>query len=226
VPIDVLWFRIGREGVDDEQSLGYVGQGALVMLDRKEYWQCAYIIEKGAFERIQAAGLPAFRESIAELAHLPAQAVAEVDSWDKVKMLSVSVDHARAWAKEGVALIGDAAHAMSPIGGVGINYAVQDAVAAANMLIPALKEQKVSLKTLQAIQERRERPTLRMQRLQVFIQNRLLSPVVRRHGKPKLFLAFLLLKWFPPLRRIPARVIGIGFLPEHVSPEAIPGLAR
>ncbi len=126
VPIDVLWFRIGRGDADDKQSLGYLEKGhALIMLDRRDYWQCAFVIEKGGFDTIKAQGLDQFRNSVATLAHMPENAVAEVDSWDKVKLLSVGVDHVRQWAKEGVLLIGDSAHAMSPIGGVGINYAIQ-----------------------------------------------------------------------------------------------------
>jgi 2-polyprenyl-6-methoxyphenol hydroxylase-like FAD-dependent oxidoreductase len=218
VPIDVLWFRIQRSGADDKQSLGYLDTGgALIMLDRREYWQCAFIIEKGGFGAIQAAGLPAFRASVSRLAKLPEAALSEVDSWDKVKLLSVTVDHAKRWAKDGMLLIGDAAHAMSPIGGVGINYAVQDAIAAANILVPALRAGTPSSDLLAQVQRRRAKPTLRMQRLQVFIQDRILFPAL--HGEhigtgPWLF---RLLRLFPILQRIPARIIGMGFLPEHVA---------
>jgi 2-polyprenyl-6-methoxyphenol hydroxylase-like FAD-dependent oxidoreductase len=151
------------------------------------------------------------------LAHLGPEALAELDSWDKVKFLSVSVDHARAWAREGVALIGDAAHAMSPIGGVGINYAIQDAVAAARILIPALKEGAPALETLKKIQERRDRPTRRMQMVQVYLQNRVISPMLRQQGPLRVPFFIRLFIWLPFLRRIPARIIGIGFGPEHVS---------
>jgi 2-polyprenyl-6-methoxyphenol hydroxylase-like FAD-dependent oxidoreductase len=218
VPIDVLWFRITRTDADDKESLGSLAPGgALVMLDRREYWQCAFVIGKGGFERIKAEGLPAFRSRIAKLAHLPESAVAEVDSWDKVKLLSVSVDHVQGWAKEGVVLVGDAAHAMSPIGGVGINYAIQDAVAAANILAPAFKEGIPALATLARIEARRRSPTLRMQRLQVFLQDRIFAPVLAAKGQIR-GLGFLrLFDWFPFLRRIPAHVIGIGFLPEYVD---------
>jgi 2-polyprenyl-6-methoxyphenol hydroxylase-like FAD-dependent oxidoreductase len=217
-PIDVLWFRIGRSGVDDKQSLGYLDRGAaMVMLDRHDYWQCAYLIEKGRYEEVKAKGLEAFRESVMALAHLGPEALAELDSWDKVKFLSVSVDHARAWAREGVALIGDAAHAMSPIGGVGINYAIQDAVAAARILIPALKEGAPALETLKKIQERRDRPTRRMQMVQVYLQNRVISPMLRQQGPLRVPFFIRLFIWLPFLRRIPARIIGIGFGPEHVS---------
>jgi 2-polyprenyl-6-methoxyphenol hydroxylase-like FAD-dependent oxidoreductase len=221
VPIDVLWFRIGKSGEDDEQSLGYLSScGALVMLDRRDYWQCACIIEKDGFDRVKAAGLPAFRDSIARAAHLSGQAVAEVDTWDKVKLLSVTVDHALTWAKDGIVLIGDAAHAMSPIGGVGINYAIQDAVAAANLLVPALRKGRPDLATLSRVQARRQRPVLKMQRIQVYMHDHLLFPFITgaRTRAPWFVRLFL---WFPILRRIPAKVIGIGFLPEHVDMELL-----
>jgi 2-polyprenyl-6-methoxyphenol hydroxylase-like FAD-dependent oxidoreductase len=217
VPIDVLWFRIQRSSADDKQSLGYLDTGgALVMLDRREYWQCALIIEKDGFEKVKAAGLPAFRASVSRLAKLPESALSEVDSWDKVKLLSVTVDHAKRWAKDGMLLIGDAAHAMSPIGGVGINYAIQDAIAAANALVPALRAGMPSLAVLEQIQQRRAKPTRRMQRLQVFIQDRILFPALRGEDIGTGPWPFHLLRLFPVLQRIPARIIGMGFLPEHV----------
>jgi 2-polyprenyl-6-methoxyphenol hydroxylase-like FAD-dependent oxidoreductase len=218
VPIDVLWFRIARTDKDQLESLGYIDNGqALVMLDRREYWQCALIIQKGAFDTLKAQGLETFRASIASLAHLDPQALEEVDSWDKVKLLSVSVDHASVWAKEGVAIIGDAAHAMSPIGGVGINYAVQDAIAAANILVPAFKEHTVSLETVRKIQTRRSKPTLRMQRMQVFLQDNLFKPLLEKRKTTEQLWYLNLFNWIPFLRRIPARIIGIGFLPEHIE---------
>jgi 2-polyprenyl-6-methoxyphenol hydroxylase-like FAD-dependent oxidoreductase len=224
VPIDVLWFRIGRSDADDKQSLGYLDGGAgLVMLDRRDYWQCALIIEKGTFDAVKAAGLDVFRARVASLARLPASAVAEVDSWDKVKLLSVTVDHARRWAREGAVLIGDAAHAMSPIGGVGINYAVQDAVAAANILVPAFRGGRPGLATLDRIQARRSKPARRMQKLQVLIQDRVLSPVLRRSGRVRIPWLIRTLARIPVLRRVPARIIGIGFLPEHVDPSLLAG---
>lgn len=218
VPIDVLWFRIARTGKDDLRSLGYLDAGgALVMLDRHNYWQCAFIINKNQFETIKQAGLDAFRSTIATLARLPLSALAEVDSWDKVKLLSVSVDHVTRWAKEGVLLIGDAAHAMSPIGGVGINYAIADAVATANILAPALQAGVPPLALLEQVQKRRAKPTLKMQRLQVFIQNRIFSPTLNHRKKFKEPWVFRLFYYFPFLRRFPARIIGLGFLPEHVN---------
>lgn len=218
VPIDVVWFRIGRSGADDKQSLGYLASGrALIMLDRHEYWQCGLIIPKGGFDAIKAEGLEAFRQSIATLAHLPISAVDEVDSWDKVKLLSVSVDHVRQWAKEGMVLVGDSAHAMSPIGGVGINYAIQDAIAAANILVPALKSNSLSLETLAKIQKRRERPTRRMQGVQVYIQNNVFSPLLHDKGRIRVPWFFNLFAWLPILQRIPGHIIGMGFQPEHIA---------
>lgn len=218
VPIDVLWFRIAHEGVDDKRSLGYIDAGsALVMLDRHDYWQCAFIIEKGGFDAIKARGLDAFRAKVATIAPVSAKALAEVDSWDKVKLLSVAVDHVRTWAQEGILLMGDAAHAMSPIGGVGINYAIHDAVAAANILVPALRAGDVSLPVLSRLQARREAPVRKMQRIQVLMQDKLMIPVLRRTEPLKLPFLLRLFQWFPRLRRIPARIIGIGFQPEHIT---------
>jgi len=217
-PIDVLWFRIGLSGEDKKQSLGYLDSGrALVMLDRHDYWQCAYIIEKGAFEGIKAAGLPAFRRSVAKLAQIDELAVAEVDSWEKVKLLSVTVDRAKEWARDGLVLIGDSAHAMSPLGGVGINYAIHDAVAAANILVPAFRKNDLSLSVLKKVQARRETPTRRMQSIQIFVQNKILSPLLHEKASAGIPWFMKLFNLFPLLQRIPARVIGIGFQPEHIN---------
>ncbi|MGH7141025.1 MAG: FAD-dependent oxidoreductase [Minisyncoccia bacterium] len=218
VPIDVLWFRIGRGDADDKQSLGYLAAGgALVMLDRHDYWQCAFVIRKGGFDRIKLEGLDAFRTAIAALAHIPESAVAEVDSWDKVKLLSASVDHAQQWVKDGALIVGDAAHAMSPLGGVGINYAIGDAVAAANVLIPALRKGTLSGETLARVQARRERSVRRMQKIQVFVQDRLLSPLISGKRAVRMPWFFTLFNVLPMLRRLPAHIIGIGFGPEHIE---------
>ena len=218
VPIDVLWFRIGRQGVDDKQSLGYVtAGGALVMLDRRDYWQCAYIIEKGGYEKIKAAGLNAFKKTITATGRIPQETINEIDSWEKVKFLSVTIDHALRWAQDGVLLIGDSAHAMSPLGGVGINYAIHDAVAAGNILVPAFKKNEVTLAMLQKIQARREKPVRRMQHLQVLLQNKVISPILHQKDPLRVPLVFKIFQMFPVLRRIPTHIIGIGFGPEHVD---------
>jgi 2-polyprenyl-6-methoxyphenol hydroxylase-like FAD-dependent oxidoreductase len=219
VPIDVLWFRIGRTGEDDKQSLGYLAKGhALVMLDRREYWQCAFMIKKDTFTLVKAEGLEKFRETVASVGKiLNPQALMEIDSWDKVKLLSVTIDHVKQWAKEGVLLVGDSAHAMSPLGGVGINYAIHDAVAAGNILVPAFKKNDLSLSVLQRLQAKREKPVKRMQKIQAFAQDHVLSPLLNKDEELTMpwFLNFFL--YFPILRRIPARVLGIGFGPEHVE---------
>ena len=219
VPIDVLWFRIGRTGEDDKQSLGYLAKGhALVMLDRRDYWQCAFIIKKDTFAQMKAEGLEKFRQTVASVGKiLNPQALMEIDSWDKVKLLSVTVDHVREWAKEGVLLVGDSAHAMSPLGGVGINYAIHDAVAAGNILVPAFREGDLSLPVLQQLQARRETPVRRMQRIQVIAQDRVLSPLLNKDEELTMPWFLKLFLYFPVLRRIPARVLGIGFGPEHVE---------
>lgn len=216
--IDVLWFRIGRSDIDDKESLGYIDRGrALVMLDRHDYWQCGFIIEKGNFDLIKASGLEAFRTSVASLSHLPNSAVAEIDSWDKVKLLSVTVDHVCSWAREGLVVIGDAAHAMSPIGGVGINYAIQDAVAAANILIEPLQRGTATLEILKKIQARREKPTRQMQRLQVYLQDHIFAPILHEKNRTPVPRVFKIFSWFPILRRIPGHIIGVGFQPEHIN---------
>lgn len=216
-PIDVLWFRIGMSGPDQRRSLAYVNDGrVLIMLDRHDYWQCAYLIKKDSFPALREAGLEAFRESVRVLAPVSSAQLAEIDSWDKVKLLSVTVDHVRTWAKDGVLLIGDAAHAMSPLGGVGINYAIQDAVAAGNILVPAFRSGDISPRILARLQMRRSKPTLRIQRMQVFLQNHFLAPLLSTRGRARVPLLLWLFSWLPFLRAIPPRVIGFGFLPEHV----------
>jgi len=218
VPIDVLWFRISQEGIDKRESLGYMNKGhALIMLDRHDYWQCAYVIPKGEFDNIKKEGLEKFRETVSQVGHISEKCVSEIDSWNKVKLLSVSVDHVRKWAIENVLLIGDAAHAMSPIGGVGINYAIQDAIATANILVPAIKESRRPVDVLGHVQRRREAPTRRMQKVQIFLQNNLISPMLDPSKVTKMPLVFKLLEWFPVLRRIPTRIIGIGFQTEHID---------
>lgn len=221
-PIDVLWMRVSRETSDPTQTLGRVRAGKiLVTLDRGDYWQCAYVIPKGAFEAIRAKGLAAFREDLVKVAPFLAGRVEELRDWDDIKLLSVAVDRLRKWSRAGLLCIGDSAHAMSPVGGVGINLAIQDAVAAANLLAGPLLAGSVGDAQLHAVQRRREFPTRMTQRLQVFAHRRLLSPTLGNE-KPirRLPLALRLLQWFPVLRRIPARVVGMGFRPEHVkSPE-------
>jgi 2-polyprenyl-6-methoxyphenol hydroxylase-like FAD-dependent oxidoreductase len=216
-PMDVLWFRVTRRESDPGETFGHIEAGSmLVMLDRGEHWQCAYVIPKGGFERVKAEGIEAFRGRVRSLAPFLADRLAELTHFDDVKLLTVKVDLLRQWWRRGLLLIGDAAHAMSPIGGVGINIAVQDAVAAANRLADPLRAGRVQPADLQAIQHRRLWPARMTQRLQLVMQNRIIAPALRADRTPKPPLVFELLNAVPPLRRIPARLLGVGFRPEHV----------
>jgi len=217
-PMDVLWMRLSRRPTDPGQTLGRVDAGRIfVMLNREDYWQCAYVIPKGGFDQIRQGGLTAFRGEITRLAPYLGDRVGELDDWSDIKLLTVAVDRLRVWHRPGLLCIGDAAHAMSPIGGVGINLAIQDAVAAANILAPRLLQGSASEDDLQAVQRRREFPTRATQRLQLFVQNRVIGRVLQSTGKPSPPLLLRLLGHWPLLRRIPARLIGIGFRPEHVK---------
>ena len=218
-PIDVLWMRVSRGANDPNQTLGRVRAGRiLVTLDRGDYWQCAYVIPKGAFEAIREKGLAAFREDLGKVAPFLAGRVEELQDWEDIKLLTVAVDRLRKWSRAGLLCIGDSAHAMSPVGGVGINLAIQDAVAAANLLARPLLDGAVSDVQLHAVQRRREFPTRMTQRLQIFAHRRVLSPTLGNEAPIRqLPLALRLLQRFPILRRIPARVVGIGFRPEHVK---------
>ena len=223
-PMDVLWFRLSHKASDSADTFGHIEAGRLmVMLDRGDYWQCAYIIPKGGIERVKSEGLEAFRARVVEMSPFVSDRVGELKTWDDVKLLSVTVDRLQKWWRPGLICIGDAAHAMSPIGGVGINMAVQDAVAAANRLAGPLRAHKVTDEDLQAIQQRRTLPVEFTQWLQLTIQRRIISRVLASHERPKPPLFFKLFGVFPLLRRIPARLLGIGIRPEHVqTPEAAP----
>ena len=221
-PMDVLWFRLSRRPDDPEQTMGrFAAQQIFIMISRGEYWQCGYVIPKGAIERIRARGLEAFRTNITTIASFVVDRVTELRDWDDASVLSVRVNRLHRWYRPGLLCIGDAAHAMSPVGGVGINLAIQDAVATANALSQALRTKQLTIDHLRWVQRRRELPTRVTQRFQVVIQNRIISRVLKRGGelKPPFFIRML--ARFPVLRRIPARLIGIGIRPEHV---AIPGL--
>lgn len=216
-PMDVLWLRLSRRNEDPAQTLGHVRAGRmLVTLDRGDYWQCAFVIAKGGFDLVRSAGLENFRADIVHLAPHFADRVAEIADWDHVKLLTVAVNRLERWDLPGLLLIGDAAHAMSPVGGVGINLAIQDAVAAANILAPKLLAGEVAQADLHAVQRRREPPTKLTQAMQMAVQNRVISNVLRATATPRPPLIARALDGIPVLRRIPARVLGMGFRPEHV----------
>jgi 2-polyprenyl-6-methoxyphenol hydroxylase-like FAD-dependent oxidoreductase len=223
-PMDVLWFRVSHKGGDKADTFGHIEAGRLmVMFDRGDYWQCAYVIPKGGIERVKSDGLEAFHVRVVEMSPFLSDRIGELKSWDDIKLLSVTVDRLRKWWRPGLICIGDAAHAMSPIGGVGINMAVQDAVAAANRLAGPLRAGKVTDEDLQAIEERRTLPMRFTQWLQLTIQRRVISRVLASHERPKAPAFFKLFGVFPILRSIPARLVGIGIRPEHVqTPEAAP----
>lgn len=223
-PIDVLWLRISRGGNDPEQLVGrFRGGHALAMIDRGDYWQCGYLIRKGEQEAVFRAGLPAFRQQLLAIAPFLGNRVEEITSWDLVKLLTVKVDRLRTWYRAGLLCIGDAAHAMSPVGGVGINLAIQDAVATANLLSRKLADDRVAVADLAQVQARRTMPTRWTQWFQVQVQNRFLGKIIGAAIEPGAPWPVRLAKVFPWLRRVPARVIGMGFRPEHVqTPEVLP----
>jgi 2-polyprenyl-6-methoxyphenol hydroxylase-like FAD-dependent oxidoreductase len=216
-PIDVLWFRVSKQPADPEQAFGFVGaQQFMVLINRGEYWQSAYVIRKGAFEEKRARGLDSLREEIARCAPFLRNRVNEIKTWDDVKLLSVKVDHLQQWYREGLLCIGDAAHAMSPVGGVGINLAVQDAVATANLLAEKLRDGKIQESDLRQVQHRRERPARLTQKVQVFLHKHLLERIFDSAEIIQPPLPMRLLEEFPRLRTLPARMVGIGFRPEHI----------
>jgi 2-polyprenyl-6-methoxyphenol hydroxylase-like FAD-dependent oxidoreductase len=221
-PMDVLWFRLSRRPDDAAATMGRFDRGRIfVTIDRGDYWQCGYVIRKGALDALRAAGLPAFRAEVAALAPFARDRVDEIRSWEDVKLLTVRVDRLARWWRPGLLCIGDAAHAMSPVGGVGINLAIQDAVAAVNVLAAPLREARADAALLRRVQARRELPTRVIQRLQVLVQDRIISRVLDRRAPVTLPLALRLLARFPVLRRIPARLIGLGIRPEHVRTASV-----
>jgi 2-polyprenyl-6-methoxyphenol hydroxylase-like FAD-dependent oxidoreductase len=225
-PIDVLWLRLPKHPDDPRSSLGrFDGGRILVTIDRGDYWQCAFVIRKGGYEALRAQGIEHFRAELAARAPALADRVDAIASWDDVKLLTVAVDRLERWHRPGLLCIGDAAHAMSPIGGIGINLAIQDAVATANVLVPWLAAHPgpVAAAPLERIERRRRLPTRLTQGLQVLIQNRVISRVLEAQGTLGLPLPLRLLRRFPALRRLPARIVGLGFRPEHIRGAADSG---
>lgn len=217
-PMDVLWFSLPRAAGDPDETMGRFGGGRIfIMLNRGDYWQCGFVIRKGSIADVHARGLEAFRESVANSAPFTAGRLNALESWDQIKLLTVAVDRMPRWYRGGLLFIGDAAHAMSPIGGVGVNLAIQDAVAAANVLAGPLRKGTLGTAHLEAVQRRREFPTRVTQRLQIFMQNRVVTRALGEKGSYDPPLPVRLTAAIPFLRRIPARLIGMGIRPEHVE---------
>jgi 2-polyprenyl-6-methoxyphenol hydroxylase-like FAD-dependent oxidoreductase len=226
-PMDVLWFRLNRSTEDLVATMGRFDAGRIfIMINRGEYCQCGYVIPKSRFEQMRRQGFETFREEIKRLAPFAGKTAQELRTWDDVKLLTVRVDRLLEWYRPGLLCIGDAAHAMSPVGGVGINLAIQDAVAAANVLFKALVEGQVTVSHLRQIQRRRELPTSITQWLQVTVQRRIIARVLNETAPLKPPPAARLLARFPFLRRIPARIVGLGIRPEHVNPGIVQLKAR
>jgi len=214
-PMDVLWFRLPKT-MTTPQILGRIEAGRIfIRLDRGDYWQCGFVIAKGALDEIRAHGLEAFRADVARLVGAPL-APGGLRDWDEVKLLTVRVDRLETWFRPGLLCIGDAAHAMSPVGGVGINLAIQDAVAAANLLAAPLRAGRVGVEDLARVQRRRDWPTRVTQRIQVLVQDRIVRRVLQSRRPLRPPLAVRLLVRFPGLRRLPGRLVGLGIRPEHV----------
>jgi 2-polyprenyl-6-methoxyphenol hydroxylase-like FAD-dependent oxidoreductase len=221
-PMDVLWMRLSKQLGDGSETLGRILPGRMfVMIDRGDYWQCAYVIPKGGIDEVRRKGLEAFRASLVDIDPKLANRVQELATWGDIELLTVRVDRLKRWYCQGLLCIGDAAHAMSPVGGVGINLAIQDAVAAANILWEPLRAGPVPESVLALVQKRRQWPTEMTQRLQLLVQNAVISNVLSMTQTPRPPLAARLLNWFPLLRRLPARLIGMGFRPEHVRSPAV-----
>jgi 2-polyprenyl-6-methoxyphenol hydroxylase-like FAD-dependent oxidoreductase len=221
-PMDVLWFRISRKPHDPIDPMGRFDAGRIfIMLNRGDYWQCGFVIAKGSLSEVHAKGLAAFRDSVAALAPFIADRVHELREWDPIKLLTVQVDRLRRWYRPGLLCIGDAAHAMSPVGGVGINLAIQDAVATANLLAGALHDNRLTVEDLDLVQARRAWPTEMTQRVQLLIQNRLIGAVLGSAAPVLPPFPIRLIARFPFLQRFPGRLIGLGFRPEHIRTLAV-----
>ena len=221
-PMDVMWFRITHKDGDANEVMGRFNAGGLiVMLDRGDYWQCAYVIPKGAADRVRAQGIDKVRQTLAGMMPGFEQRLSELTSMDDLKLLTVAVERLETWWKPGVLCIGDAAHTMSPIGGVGVNIAIQDAVAASNILAVPLREKRLKDSDLAAVQKRRFFPARATQAMQVAVQNNIIAPALAGTGEVKVPFAVTLMQWFPVLRRIPARLTGTGVRPEHVQTKAV-----
>ena len=221
VPIDALWMYISKRTGDPEQRFGFFRHGKLlVLIDRDDYYQAGFVIPKGGIDGLKERGLTAVHSEIVALAPFLADRITELDDWSKIKLLTVRINRLKKWYREGLLCIGDSAHAMSPAGGVGINLALQDAIATANLLAAKLKAGPVSIADLEQVQKRREWPTRLIQTMQSFVHRHVVTGRESKSGKDSLPIIVKLLKWFPRLRSLPARFIGIGPRPEHVQSPA------
>jgi 2-polyprenyl-6-methoxyphenol hydroxylase-like FAD-dependent oxidoreductase len=221
-PMDVLWFRAGKKANEAERLFARVEPGKMmVTFDRGDYWQCAYVIAKGQFDAVKARGLPALLDDVARMAPILKPGLADVKGWDDVKLLTVAINRLKRWTLPGLLCIGDAAHAMSPVGGVGVNLAVQDAVATANLLAAKVASGCPSEDELDAVRRRREFPVRMTQRMQVIAQNNIVSAALKPGNQPlKVPLAVRLITAVPWLQGITARLVGLGVRPEHVHSPA------
>jgi len=217
-PMDVLWLRLTKRSDDPHDTFGYIREGRiLALIDRGDYWQCAYVIPKGTLEQLKQRGLDAFRADIGRAVPFLGDRVNELTAWDGVRLLTVRVERLRRWYRPGLLCIGDAAHAMSPIGGVGINLAIQDAVAAANLLARPLLQGRLRTADLHAVQRRRQFAAKATQMLQVLVQQHVIGRVLASERSPLLRCLPSLAKRLPFLSRIPARLVGLGLRPEHLK---------
>jgi 2-polyprenyl-6-methoxyphenol hydroxylase-like FAD-dependent oxidoreductase len=221
-PMDVLWLRLTKRADDPHETFGYIRDGRIMaLIDRGEYWQCAYVIPKGTLAQLHERGLAAFRTQVGEIVPFLCDRTGELQSWDDAKLLTVRLNRLRQWYRAGLLCIGDAAHAMSPIGGVGINLAVQDAIACANMLAPKLRAGTLTNDDLRAVQRRRERAARMTQAIQLFIQRRVIGRVLVGGKATMLGALPSIVRYLPFLPRIPGYLVGVGLQPEHVvAPEA------
>ncbi|WP_454647979.1 FAD-dependent oxidoreductase [Bradyrhizobium liaoningense] len=223
-PMDVLWFRAGRRPDETENVFARVEPGKMMItFDRGDYWQCAYVIAKGQYEAVKARGLQALLDDVVRMAPILRSGITDVKSFDDIKLLTVAINRLKRWTQPGLLCIGDAAHAMSPVGGVGVNLAVQDAVATANLLADKLQRGCPTEDELDAVRRRREFPVKMTQRMQVIVQNNIISGALQGGDRPlKVPLVVRLVTALPWLQGIPARLLALGVRPEHVHSRAAP----
>jgi 2-polyprenyl-6-methoxyphenol hydroxylase-like FAD-dependent oxidoreductase len=223
-PMDVLWFRVGRKANETENMFARVEPGKMMItFDRGDYWQCAYVIAKGQYDAVKARGLQALLDDVVRMAPILKSGIADVKSFEDVKLLTVAINRLARWTRPGLLLIGDAAHAMSPVGGVGVNLAVQDAVATANLLADKMQHGCPSEDELDAVRRRREFPVKMTQRMQMIVQNNIISGALQGGDRSlKVPLIVRLITALPWLQGIPARLLALGVRPEHVQSKAAP----